>query len=109
MVEGKFYGIGGEAFDDKIRDAVGAKPPYDDKHKDERDGIYLLPFGTVQSALSGDWKKCCHGSWRQKDPTRAPKIIDMPRQRFRAHPHWTLLGLEAAVRARCPWCCRPRC
>ena len=77
MLRGKLYGIGGEAFAPNIRDAAGANPPYDDKHKDERDGIYLLPFGTVQGALSGEWKKCCHGSWKQKEPRRAPKIIDM--------------------------------
>ena len=64
-IGGTFYGIGGEAFDDKILDAPGANPPYDDQHHDARDGIYLLPFGTVASALSGDWRDCCHGSWRQ--------------------------------------------
>ena len=49
MIGGKFYGIGGEAFAPDILDAAGAKPPYDDQHHDERDGIYMIPFGTVQS------------------------------------------------------------
>ena len=56
LADGKFYGIGGEAFSDKILDAQGANPPYDSHHKDERDGIYLLPFGTVRDALGGGWK-----------------------------------------------------
>ena len=55
--------------------AAGANPPYDDNHKDERDGIYLLPFGTAAAALSGEWRQCCHGSWRDRSRDRAPKIL----------------------------------
>jgi len=76
MVQGHFFGIGGEAFADQIRDANGANPPYDSHHRDERDGIYLLPFGSAASALSGSWRGCCHGSWMDRDKDRAPRIID---------------------------------
>ena len=76
MLRGKLYGIGGEAFAPNIRDAAGANPPYDDKHKDERDGMYMIPFGTVQRALSGEWRGCCHGRWRDDHHDLAPRIMD---------------------------------
>ena len=104
MAQGKFIGIGGEAFTASIRDATGANPPYDDRGKDARDGIYMLPFKTVshhvalpkydararqrvsthtraraaqvESALSGEWRECCHGSWKEQNRHRAPRILD---------------------------------
>ena len=73
-IGGQLIAIGGEWFrppTDKLSDNMG---------HDERDGMYMVPFGSVTAAVEhswhSDWETCCHGTFRRDHPAVAPRLFD---------------------------------